>query len=107
VSQTADPTTSPSSDATLVDDYDVAQYQIGELMLDAGIFYAYAVDRCLRFVFPGSAALNTFEQSAFRKTFFADVVAPIQASFELIPGSLSQITAESGTYFSHDGGGQL
>jgi len=86
------PTTeAPPQIATLIDDYDIAQHQISELMLDAGISYAHAVDRCLRFLFPGPAAMNTFGQSAFRKTFFADVVAPIQATFELAPGSLSQI----------------
>ncbi|KAF2682186.1 hypothetical protein K458DRAFT_433156 [Lentithecium fluviatile CBS 122367] len=84
---------SASNATSLVNDYEIAQHQISELILDAGICYGHAVDRCLRFLFPGPAALNTFDQSVFQKTFFTDVVAPIQATFELIPGSLSQVTA--------------
>ncbi|KAF1952833.1 hypothetical protein CC80DRAFT_596261 [Byssothecium circinans] len=79
------------SQASLVDDYDIAKYQISELELDPGITYSHAVDRCLRFLFPGSPTMNTFEHRSFRRTFFVDVVAPIQATYELIPGSCSQV----------------
>jgi hypothetical protein len=85
--------TSPSGTTTItpVGDYEVARHQITELMLDPGMTYAHAVDRCLRFLFPGPTQMNTFEHKAFRRTFFADVVAPIQATYELIPNSFSQI----------------
>ncbi|KAF2877445.1 hypothetical protein BDV95DRAFT_559300 [Massariosphaeria phaeospora] len=85
------PTIQPSPNSTIVDDFEIAECQILELYLDPGKAYADAADRCLRFLFPGPAAMNTFEYSSFRSTFFADVVAPVQATFELIPGSCDQI----------------
>ncbi|ORY08200.1 hypothetical protein BCR34DRAFT_13749 [Clohesyomyces aquaticus] len=75
----------------LIDDFEVAEYQIRELYLDPGKGYADAVDRCLRFLFPGPANMNTFQYKSFRSTFFADVVAPIQATYELIPGSCASL----------------
>lgn len=79
------------ADPDILDDFDVAKFHIRELELDPGIAYSHAVDRCLRFIFPGSADTNTFEHRPFRSMFFSDVVAPIQATYELIPGSLSQV----------------
>ncbi|PVH93566.1 hypothetical protein DM02DRAFT_676759 [Periconia macrospinosa] len=75
----------------ILDDFDVAKFHIRELELDPGIAYSHAVDRCLRFIFPGSADANTFENKSFRSMFFSDVVAPVQATYELIPGSCSQV----------------
>lgn len=86
------PNTGPNPNtAALIDDFDVAKHQITELILDVGTSYGHAVDRCLRFLFPGPAAMNTFEHRSFRSTFFADVVAPIQTTFELIPGTYSEV----------------
>jgi hypothetical protein len=81
----------PPANPTIVDDFKVAEQQIWELYHDPGRVYADAADRCLRFLFPGPARMNTFEYGSFRNTFFADVVAPVQATFELIPGSCAQI----------------
>jgi hypothetical protein len=75
-----------------IEDFNVAKDQIEELMLDSSMSYAYAVDRCLSFLFPGPPARNTFEYGPFRKAFFEDVVAPIQAVFDLIPVSVSQLS---------------
>jgi hypothetical protein len=80
-----------SVNATVVDDFKIAEDQIRELYLDPGKMYADAADRCLRFLFPGPVERNTFDYSAFRNTFFAEVVAPIQATYILIPGSCSQL----------------
>jgi hypothetical protein len=75
-----------------VEDFNIAKDQIEELMLDSSMSYAYAVDRCLSFLFPGPPARNTFEYGPFRKAFFEDVIAPIQAVFDLIPASASQLS---------------
>jgi hypothetical protein len=83
------PATNQSS--TIVEDFEVAEYQIRELYLDPGKTYADAADRCLRFLFPGPADMNTFDHASFRSTFFADVIAPIQATYELIPGSCASL----------------
>jgi hypothetical protein len=72
-------------------DFEVAINQITELYLEAGMSYGNAVDRCLRFLFPGPPQGNTFEHSPFRRMFFDDVVAPIQAAFDVIPSSASQV----------------
>jgi hypothetical protein len=88
VATSSEPSAQPNNP---LDDFDVAKYQISELYLDPGMSYGNAVDRCLRFLFPGPPQHNTFQFSSFRSTFFADVVAPIQATFELIPWSASQI----------------
>ncbi|TAQ89816.1 hypothetical protein B7494_g1857 [Chlorociboria aeruginascens] len=85
------PRSQPATNATVVGDFKIAEDQIRELYLDPGKIYANAADRCLKFLFPGPEDMNTFEHSSFRSTFFADVVAPIQATFDLIPGSCSPI----------------
>ena len=84
----------PSAQApSTIDDYEVAKAQYDELCLDPGPTYANAVDRCLKFLFPGNAAMHTFEYGEFRKMFFEDVVAPTQATFELIPESYTQLVS--------------
>jgi hypothetical protein len=79
------------NNATIADDFEIAKSQITELNLDAGKAYGNATDRCLKFLFPGPEEQNTFGYRDFRRTFFADVVAPVQATFELIPGSCSEL----------------
>ncbi|KAK2766115.1 hypothetical protein FQN54_007630 [Arachnomyces sp. PD_36] len=74
---------------SVADDYDVAKYQVERLCRDPGRTYADAADRCLRFLFPGPEHMNNFGYDGFRKSFYEDVVAPIQATYELIPGSCS------------------
>jgi hypothetical protein len=46
--------------------------------LDVGINYANAVKRCLEFLFL-EPPTNSFQYVTFRKAFFNDVVAPVQA----------------------------
>ncbi|KAF2793117.1 hypothetical protein K505DRAFT_245115 [Melanomma pulvis-pyrius CBS 109.77] len=83
----------PNPSPTAIDDFEVAQRQILELSLDEGRLYANAADRCLRFLFPGPADENTFQHSSFRETFFADVVAPVQAIYELDAGTYSEFAS--------------
>lgn len=78
---------STAASATIVDDFEIAKYYILELYEDPGQMYANAADRCLKFLFPGPEHMNNFEHSSFRSTFFADVVAPVQATYDLIPAS--------------------
>jgi len=77
--------------ATTANDFEIAKSQIEELYLDPGMAYGNATDRCLRFLFPGPEEKNTFDYPSFRLTFFTDVVAPVQATFELIPGSCYEL----------------
>ncbi|KAF1924971.1 uncharacterized protein M421DRAFT_424197 [Didymella exigua CBS 183.55] len=75
----------PADDSSVVGDFDIAKALIVELALDPGRTFADAVDRCLRFLFPGPEHLNNFSEPSFRKTFFEEVVAPIQAIYEMTP----------------------
>ncbi|KAK5661837.1 hypothetical protein OQA88_9941 [Cercophora sp. LCS_1] len=53
------------------------------IYLDAGKPYGYAVQRCLRYEFPGRDATKSLEFEQFRKVFFDTVAAPVQAVFLL------------------------
>jgi hypothetical protein len=75
----------PTDDSSVTDDFNIAKALVVELGLDPGRTFADAVDRCLRFLFPGPEHLNNFSQPLFRKTFFEEVVAPIQATYEMTP----------------------
>ena len=70
-----------------IEDYAVAEKLIDKVYLEAGNLYGYAVQRCLRCEFPGRDVTKTFHFQQFRKNFFTGVVAPIQATFALIPTS--------------------
>lgn len=78
--------------ASLVDDFEIASFYIAEELPDAiGQDYADAADRCLRFLFLHQPRTSPFEDKRFRSAFFGDVVAPIQAAFELMPGSAADV----------------
>lgn len=76
---------------TALDDYEIAEKQTDKVYLDAGYSYGYAVQRCLRCEFPGRDVTKTFQFQQFRTHFFAGVVAPIQATFSMIPKSCASI----------------
>ncbi|KAF2015913.1 hypothetical protein BU24DRAFT_422224 [Aaosphaeria arxii CBS 175.79] len=83
--------TSSTQAPTLIDDFEVAKAQYDELCLDPGPSYANAVDRCLSALFPGggggaSMMRHSFENPGFRRSFYEDVVAPVQATFQMVPG---------------------
>ncbi|KAJ4987563.1 hypothetical protein SVAN01_06876 [Stagonosporopsis vannaccii] len=55
-----------------------------EVYNEAGDEYGYAVQRCLRCEFPGPDRQKSFQHSPFRAHFFHGVVAPVQATFQMI-----------------------
>jgi len=69
------------------DDYEIANAQMQNVYLEAGDFYGYAVQRCLRYEFPGRDVTKTFEFEQFRRDFFSCVVAPVQTTYSLLPSS--------------------
>ena len=83
-----DPTQQPTTN-TVIDDFKVATEQLDELYLECGTSYAYAVQRCLKLEFPGPGHTKSFEHRSFRQDFFSGVVAPLQATYEITPGSCS------------------
>ena len=56
----------------------VASHYADQLHLDFGINYQNAIKRCLKFQFPDPPE-NSFSYVTFRRDFFDDVVAPVQA----------------------------
>jgi hypothetical protein len=73
--------------ATALDDYAIAEMQTDKVYREAGYMYGYAVQRCLRCEFPGRDVKKNFQHQQFRSNFFSGVVAPIQATYALIPAS--------------------
>lgn len=71
----------------MLEDYAVAEMQTDKVYLEAGYSYGYAVQRCLRCEFPGRDVTKNFQFQQFRMDFFNGVVAPIQATYALIPSS--------------------
>lgn len=69
------------------DDYEIANTQMQNVYLEAGDIYGYAVQRCLRCEFPGRDVTKNFEFEEFRRNFFSYVVAPVQATYSLLPSS--------------------
>lgn len=55
-----------------------------EVYGEAGDEYGYAVQRCLRCEFPGPDRQKNFQNPGFRTHFFRGVVAPVQATYEMI-----------------------
>jgi hypothetical protein len=64
----------------VVDDYDVADDLIEEVFDEVGELYGNAVQRCIRFAFPGRDTTKNFGHEPFRKDFHKLVVAPIEAT---------------------------
>jgi hypothetical protein len=73
------------------DDFVVAQHLLFFLDFESSPSYANAVQHCLGLSCFEVTQRHTFENGAFRKTFFENVVAPVQANFDLIPGSAAQL----------------
>ncbi|KAK4458665.1 hypothetical protein QBC42DRAFT_276307 [Cladorrhinum samala] len=72
------------TETTGIDDFEVANMCMQRVYLEAGDLYGYAVQRCLRCEFPGRDVTKSFEFEQFRKDFFHGVVAPVQATFNLL-----------------------
>ncbi|KAF4454297.1 hypothetical protein F53441_3171 [Fusarium austroafricanum] len=69
-------------------DFEIANRLTESVYQEAGHSYGYAVQRCLRCEFPGRDVTKDFEFQSFRRDFFAGVVAPVQATFEIQPASI-------------------
>ncbi|KAJ3580542.1 hypothetical protein NPX13_g21 [Xylaria arbuscula] len=78
------PSASLGISSSPIDDFEIANRQTDSIYLEAGDLYGYAVQRCLRCEFPGRDVTKTFEFSPFRQNFFNGVVAPIQATYEVL-----------------------
>ncbi|KAI0858308.1 hypothetical protein F4860DRAFT_527275 [Xylaria cubensis] len=72
-----------------VDDFEIANRQTDRIYLEAGDSYGYAVQRCLRCEFPGRDITKTFDFSQFRQNFFNGVVAPVHATYMMLPASMA------------------
>ncbi|CAD0096912.1 unnamed protein product [Aureobasidium vineae] len=64
----------------VVDDYDVADTLIEDVFDEVGDPYGNAVQRCIRFAFPGRDTTKNFSHATFRQYFHNLVVAPIEAT---------------------------
>jgi hypothetical protein len=69
----------------VVDDYDVANSLIEDIFDEVGEPYGNAVQRCIRFAFPGRDTTKNFNHAAFRQCFHNLVVAPIEATLSTVP----------------------
>lgn len=69
------------------DDYLAAQARLDDVYRTAGDSYGFAAERCIKHVFVGRNAYKDFEFAQFRKQFYEVVVAPVQATYQQMPGS--------------------
>ena len=69
----------------VVDDYDVADGLIEDVFDEVGEPYGNAVQRCIRFAFPGRDTTKNFSHAAFRQYFHNLVVAPVEATLSTMP----------------------
>jgi hypothetical protein len=68
-------------------DYRAALNTLDEVRCQAGDLYGNAAERCLKFVFEGRDQYKNFDFVQFRQQFYDTVVAPVQATYLLMPGS--------------------
>ncbi|KEZ42003.1 hypothetical protein SAPIO_CDS6395 [Scedosporium apiospermum] len=64
------------------DDFALAIQHADQIYREVGRSYAYAVQRCLRREFPGPDSKKSFGFENFRKDFFDNAVAPVQANYD-------------------------
>lgn len=74
-----------TADSSIVDNYDVADSLIEDVFDEVGEPYGNAVQRCVRFAFPGRDTTKNFSHAAFRQYFHNLVVAPIEATLSTMP----------------------
>ncbi|THX50761.1 hypothetical protein D6D06_07784 [Aureobasidium pullulans] len=70
---------------TVVDDFDIADSLIEDVFNEGGEPYGNAVQRCIRFAFPGRDTAKNFSHMSFRQDFHNLVVAPIEATLSTVP----------------------
>ncbi|KAI1822192.1 hypothetical protein F4861DRAFT_515561 [Xylaria intraflava] len=71
---------------SLIREYLTAVSRLDEVRRIAGCAYGDAAERCVKFSFPGRDVHKKFDVLQFRKQFYDDVVAPVQATYYLMPG---------------------
>lgn len=74
-----------AASASLFEDYQAALIRLDEVYRLAGDSYGYAAERCVKFSFQGRDIYKDFDLSQFRKQFYDGVVAPVQATYLMLP----------------------
>ncbi|KAK4195456.1 hypothetical protein QBC40DRAFT_301140 [Triangularia verruculosa] len=64
---------------------------VEEVRGEIGDSYGDAVERCVKFVFQGSESKRRFEVPEFRRIFYETVVAPVQATYQMMPETASYL----------------
>ena len=80
-----------STTTNIPDDLRIAESKLDEVYNQAGDSYGYAVQRCLRCDFPGRNITKTFDFSTFRRHYYNNVVAPLQATYFRYPASCAVV----------------
>jgi hypothetical protein len=73
--------------ASLLDDYQTAVIMLDEVYRTAGDSYGDATTRCVKLEFQGRDLYKDFDFSQFRQQFYDAVVAPVQATYLMVPDS--------------------
>ncbi|RYP69215.1 hypothetical protein DL769_005330 [Monosporascus sp. CRB-8-3] len=76
-----------TSQTTVLNVYSTALGRLDEVRRQAGDSYGNAVERCVKCVFRGSEKSREFDLPNFRQEFYEVVVAPVQATYLMMPGS--------------------
>lgn len=74
-----------TTSTSIIDDYSVAESLIEDVFDEGGEPYGNAVQRCIRFAFPGRDTTKNFSHATFRRDFHNLVVAPIEATLSTAP----------------------
>ncbi|RSL99814.1 hypothetical protein CEP52_009471 [Fusarium oligoseptatum] len=74
-----------SVSAPILDQYNTAIDRLDDVYLEAGDSYGNAVQRCIKSSFQGSDSTKRFNIEQFRIQFYNTVVAPVQATYSMMP----------------------
>ncbi|KAK5653696.1 hypothetical protein OQA88_8727 [Cercophora sp. LCS_1] len=64
---------------------DIIREKVERVRHRGGDGYGDAIEKCYKFSFPGSESKRRFEIPDFRRTFYETVVAPVQATYQMMP----------------------
>ncbi|KAJ4146173.1 hypothetical protein NW754_001637 [Fusarium falciforme] len=71
--------------APILDQYDTAIDRLDDVYREAGDSYGNAVQRCIKSSFQGPKSTRQFNVEQFRIQFYNTVVAPVQATYSMMP----------------------
>ncbi|KAI8691968.1 hypothetical protein NCS56_00191100 [Fusarium sp. Ph1] len=71
--------------ASILDRYNTAINRLDDVYREAGDSYGNAVQRCIKSSFQGSEPTKRFNIEQFRIQFYNTVVAPVQATYSMMP----------------------